>query len=146
MSGVHVSSKPTIAEELHVMEDHIHKMAKTYPTLANGETVVAAAGAWGLGSFKEIIGAGVITEDFDIHFIVVEGASVADVYEIILYAATTEIGRVRVAFIDVANSQTLPSIPFQCAIQAAGTQIQAKVASKSGGLDEITISLHYHVY
>ena len=70
-----------------------------------------------------------------------------DVFEIILYAATTEIGRVRVAFIDIANSQTLPSVPFQCPIQLANTQIQAKVANKTGAsAGEITISIHYHIY
>ena len=86
-----------------------------------------------------------ISSDFDIHYIVVEAVSVAEVYEIVLYAAEVEIGRVRVAFVDVANSQTLPSVPFQCAILPANTQIQAKTASASG-TDSITISLHYHTY
>ena len=130
----------------HSLEEHVHKPNKVYPTLANGVTVTGAAGAWTLGNFAEVVPASTITEDFDIHYITVEGASASDVYEIVLYAATTEIGRARVAFVDIANSQTLPSIPFQCAIQPANTQIQAKVASSGGGSDTITISVHYHEY
>ena len=131
----------------HIVEEHMHKAANTFPTLADGEVVIGAANAWALGNFKEIAPANAIDEDFDIHFIVVEGASVADVFEIILYAATVEIGRARVAFIDIANSQTLPSVPFQCEIQPANTQIQAKIANKTGAsAGQITISLHYHIY
>ncbi len=131
---------------LHYAEEHIHSASKCYPTLANGEQVQGAAGGWALGNFKEIVPVNTIANEFDIHYIVVEAASVADVYEIVLYAATTEIGRVRVAFIDIANSQSLPSVPFQCDVLPKNTQIQAKCASKAGGSKTIDISLHYHTY
>ena len=131
----------------HTIEEHAHKAANVFPTLANGETVVGDLDAWVLGSFKEIVPANGISEDFDIHYITVEAVTVSDVYEIVLYAGTTEIGRVRIAFIDVANSSTLPSIPFQCGIQPANTQIQAKSANKTGAsAGQITVSLHYHIY
>ena len=131
----------------HIIDEHAHKAAGVFPTLANGEVIVGAANAWALGSFKEIVPANGISSNFDIHYITVEAVSVSDVYEIILYAGTTEIGRVRIAFIDVANSSTLPSIPFQCGIQPANTQIQAKSANKTGAsAGQITVSLHYHIY
>ncbi len=125
----------------------MHSASNCYPTLANGVQVQGAAGGWALGAgFTEIVPVNTITAEFDIHYIVVEAASVADVYEIVLYAATTEIGRVRVAFIDIANSQSLPSVPFQCDVLPKNTQIQAKCASKAGGSKTIDISLHYHTY
>lgn len=128
----------------HTIEEHMHHGAKCYPTLAGGVAVLGGAG-WVLGEFIEIVPAAAIGSDFDIHYIVVEAVSAADVYEIVLYNDTTEIGRVRAAFLDIANSLTLPSVPFQCAIQAADSKIQAKVTSSSGG-DTITISLYYHTY
>lgn len=131
---------------LHRTEEHIHSASKCYPTLANGELVTGVAGAWTLGNFKEIVPANAITSDFDIHYVTVEVATVSDVYEIVLYAATTEIGRVRIAFLDVANSKTLPSIPIQTEVIKKNTQIQAKCANKVGGSEDITISLHYHTY
>lgn len=140
----HISNKPGVWDKVDVMQEHMHAATKVYPTLAGGTTVTSGA-AWTLGNFAEIVPANTITKDFDIHFIAVEGASASEVYEIVLYAATTEIGRVRASFIDIANSQSLPSIPFQCQIQAENVQIQAKVATASGG-DNITISLHYHEY
>lgn len=131
---------------LHHLEKHIHSAAKCYPTLGDGLLVEGVAGAWTLGGFKEIVPANAITSDFDIHYVVVEGATASDIYEIVLYAGTTEIGRVRVAFLDVANSKTLPSIPIQTEVVKKNTQIQAKCANKAGGSEDITISLHYHTY
>jgi len=134
------------AGKLRALHEHIHSPSKVYPTLADGETVTGAAGAWTLGNFKEIIPINTITEKFSIHHINIEGASAADVFEIVLYAATTEIGRVRVAFIDIANSQSLPSVPINVEVIQENTQIQAKVGTKGGGSDTIDISLAYHLH
>ncbi len=143
---VHIAGKETAADKVRIMEEHVHSISNCYPTLAGGVTITGAAGAWTLGDFVEIVPVDTITDDFDIHYITVEGASASDTYEIVLYAATTEIARVRISFIDIANSMTLPSVPIQMRIQPDGTQIQAKCASSSGGSDTIKISLHYHIY
>lgn len=133
------------AGRLRRLDEHIYSQARVYPTLADGVLVTGEAGAWGLSAgFTEIIPVNTIGSDFSIHYINVEGASVADTYEIVLYAVETEIGRARITFIDISNSQTLPSVPFMCKVIPRNTQIQAKVASKSGGADSITISLSYH--
>ncbi len=136
----------SIRAVLHTLDEHSHKASNVYPTLASGATITGGAGAWGLGNFSEVVPVSSITSDFDIHYIDVEATSASDTYEIVLYAATTEISRVRITFIDVVNSQTLPSIPIQCAIQPANTQIQTKIATKAGGNDTIQFSLHYHTY
>lgn len=127
---------------LHTLNEHAHSPSKVYPTLATPENVVAGA-AWVLGAFKEIVPVGGITEDFDIHFVSIEGISANDNYELVLYAVTTEIGRVR--FVKNAGIAPTINVPIQCPIIPANTQIQAKLASATGGSD-VDISLFYHGY
>ena len=132
----------SIYAHVETLNDHVHKASKVYPTLAGG-TVVTAGAAWTLGAFAEVVPASTIGTDFDIHHICIEALSAVEVYEIVLYAATTEIGRVRV--VKTANLEGTQNIPIQTPIIAADTQIQAKVAT-AGGADTATISLFYHVY
>jgi len=73
-------------------------------------------------------------------------ASDSDTYEIVLYVGEIEIGRIRITFIEIANSQTLPSIPFMAEITPANSQIQAKIATKAGGSETIDLSLAYHLH
>lgn len=141
----HIAGRATTFDKVEVLEEHSHSESKVYPTLANGETVTAGA-AWTLGVFKEIIPVNAIDEDFDIHWINVEAASDDEVYELVIYAATTEIGRVRFTVSLTAGARVLlPPLRFQCPIIAKNTQIQAKVATAGGG-DTCDISLQYHVY
>ena len=127
------------------LEEHAHKEAKVWPTMADGIVVTAAATDWtGLGNYAEIAAANDITSDFDIHYISVEDISANGVYELVLYAATTEIGRVR--FVQNAVQDSTVNVPFQTPIVAANTQIQAKVASDNAAADTVTISLGYHTY
>ena len=145
--GAYKAGKKTAGDAVHIIQDHIHGSSCVYPTLAVGTTVTGHATAWTLGAaFQEVIPASTIGSPFDIHHIDVEGISADGTYELVLYAVETEIGRVRASFSGIANSIALASVPFQCKIQDADTQIQAKVASSSGGEDTITISLHYHTY
>ena len=135
------------AGRIRRIHNHLHSQNRVYPTMANGIQIAAAAGLWGLSAgFTEIIPVDTITSDFAIHHINVEAASDADTYEIVLYVGTTEIGRVRITFIDIANSQTLPSLPFIAEVIPANSQIQAKIATKGGGSDTIDISLAYHLH
>ena len=124
------------------LSEHAHSASKVYPTLANG-VVVTAGAAWTLGAFAEVVPVSTIASDFDIHTISVEALSDVEVYEIVLYAATTEIGRTRVT--KAAQLEGTQHVAFQCAVQPANTQIQAKVATE-GGSDTCTISLFYHTY
>lgn len=144
MAGVYRSNTKTMGDRIHIMQDHVHSASKVYPTLANPITVTGAAGAWTLGNFVEVVPVNMITSPFDIHHINASNASAADNYELVLYAATTEIGRVR--FSRSSGLSTVNLLPFQCDIQAANTQIQAKVASSTGGADTVDISIFYHIY
>lgn len=146
MSKEHIADRASVYDKVEMIEEHMHSPGEVYPSLANGIVVAGAAGVWTLGSFVEIIPASTKSADFDIHYLTIEGVSIADVYEIVLYNGTTEIGRRRIAFVDIANSQTLPSIPFQTRVQDKDSQIQAKVANKAGGSESLTISLATHPY
>jgi hypothetical protein len=131
---------------LHTNDEHIHKEARVYPTLASGVVVTGAAGAWTLGSFVEVIPASTITDDFDLHFINVEDVSATDTYEIVFYAVTTEICRVRFSADIGVFGGALPALPTLTPLIDANTQIQAKIASAAGGSETATISLSYHTY
>ena len=144
---VYIPTKPTGFDYTRLINIHNHSAVKCYPALADGIPVAGGAGAWTLSAaFTEIVPANTIHDDFDIHYITIEGASDDEVYEVVLYAATTEIGRLRFATVTVANGMLLPPMPFQTEIIAAETQIQAKVASKGGGGDIVTMSILYHNY
>ncbi len=133
----------SLSGHAHNTNDHFHKACQVYPTLANGVAVAGAGGVWTLGAFVEIVPITTITEKFDIHWISIEALDDNTVYEIVLYAVEVEIGRVRVT--KNANLDGTMNIPFQCALQAANAQIQAKCASAAGN-SVATISLYYHTY
>ena len=140
------AGKKGMSDETHIITEHIHSASMVYPTLAAGVAVAGGAGAWALSAnFVEVIPASAITSPFDIHFINLENASAADTYELVLYAVTTEIGRIRFTVKDIANARILPSFPFLMVIVDKNTQIQAKLASSSGG-DTATLSVFYHIY
>ena len=130
--------------KLYILDKHQHGTQQVYPTLGNGVVVTGHATAWTLGAFVEIIPVNTITSVFDIHYINIANASVADTFELVLYAATTEVGRLRCT--RATGAQTVNPIPFMTPLILPNTQIQAKVASASGGGDTLTISIFYHIY
>ena len=133
----------SILADVHTVLEHIHTASKVYPTLVAGVAVAGAAGAWGLGSFVEIVPNAGIGSAFDIHYISVEALDDNAVYELVIYAVETEIGRVR--FTKNANQDGIANVPFITAIIPGGTQIQAKLASSTGN-SVATISIFYHTY
>lgn len=143
----HIAVKETAYDKAKVGDEHFHSASKVYPTGAAGVGVTSASGAWTLGSFAEIVPVDTISGDFDIHWVNIEGVSADGIYEIVLYAATTEIGRMRFTATDIANATFLAERKMQTEIQLKNTQIQAKVMTDNGGQqDTVTISLHYHTY
>lgn len=137
----------SIYDKIHTIEEHQHSAALVYPTGAAGVTATCGtAAAWTLGSFAEIVPVSTIGDVFDVHFVNIEAVSAAAIYEIVLYATTTEIARIRFTAVGTPNNITFPSIPIQTANIAADTQIQAKVMSSTGNADTVTISIHYHIY
>lgn len=129
----------------HILDEHIHSIPFSYPTLANGVTVTGHANAWTLGSFVEIIPVNTITDDFDIHWVSISNISANDTYELYLYNGTTLI-EMCPEFSRVTGVGTIIAFPSQCPRQAANSQIQAKLASKAGGGRTADVKLNGHPY
>lgn len=142
------ASDQTLLGYHNSLYQHVHKPSKCYPTLANGIVVTGGVPAWALGSFVEVIPANTITTMFDIHYINFEDASATDSYELVLYGglggAEVEVGRVRTSRESATSGIT--NVPIQIPPQMANTRISAKVASKTGNGDTVTISFYYHIY
>lgn len=128
---------------------HVHMPQWVYPFLDDGVTLTADNTAYTLGAKVEIIPANTITKWFDIHWVIIEEVSANDRYCIELYSG--EIGsEVLIAQLKAIKNTTagsgVISIPVQIPKQEANTRISGAAASKSGGGDEITISLAGHEY
>jgi len=141
------ASDVSILGYLNSIYKHIHRQARCYPTLANGVMIAGGAGAWELGNFVEVIPAGAITTEYDVHYIIFENASATDVYELVFYnggiGSEVEIGRIRTDRSSATSG--ISNVPIQIPAQPGNTRISAKVASKSGG-DNVKISVYYHLY
>ena len=135
------------ANETILVNNRLHNTNKVYPTLADGIVVMTDIDPWVLGNPVEIVPANAINQNFDIHFIEVEGASATDVYELVLYSGApgslVEIGRIRTSK-QTANTGAT-SVPFPCEIQPANTRISARIAAKIGASHTLTISLAYNI-
>lgn len=147
-SATEIWSDDTVLGYQNSLYQHVHQQARVYPTLADGVVITGGAGAWQLGSFVELVPLNAITSAFDIHYVNFEGASATDTYELVLYKGTegneVEIGRVRSDRQSATSGIT--NVPIQIPAQDANQRISAKVASKSGGGDTVTISVYYHLY
>jgi hypothetical protein len=86
----------------------------------------------------------VIPSDFDVHYLSIEDLSANGVYEIVLYADGTEVGRVRCTK-NAAQDGTV-NVPIQTPIIAASSAITAKAATDNAAEDTVTISMFYHTY
>ncbi len=125
------------------VEDHIHTEQKLYPELANSIQVVGGSGVWELGTLTTLMPANTANIRFDIHWIVICAISVNDEYELILYADTTQIGRI--AFTRTDKKDVDDGVPFQCPILEPEVRIRARLASAGGG-DTANFKLLYHEY
>jgi len=147
MSG-YIAGRNTMYDYVHTLAEHVHSISKVYPTLLVGVDVLAGAAGppWVLGDFVEIVPVNTIASPFDIHWLVIEAITNDGIYELVFYAATTEISRVRFSGeAGLAGTVSFSSIPTLMDIQLANTQIQAKLAC-SAGAETATISVMYHTY
>lgn len=132
----------------YIIGRHFHSPAYVSPSLANGIVLTGGVGAWQLGNFSaDIIAAGAIGSPYDVHFVNISTASVADTYEIHFFygASDTFAGSCRFTRAAAATADVSP-FPVMTPIIPAGSRFRAKVASSSGGGDTCTLSLIYHIY
>ncbi len=131
----------TLQSDVTTVKTDLLSAEKVYPTLAAGETVTANATAWTLGDYSEIVPAGTIKSTFCINAINLGAVSAATYYELVLYAVTTEIGRLR--FYTSDSSYGYAFKHFKTPPIAANSQIQAKLATASTDADTAVISISY---
>lgn len=130
---------------LHKVNEHLHSIPFSYPTLADGVTITGHANAWVLGAFIEIIPVNTITDDFDIHWISISNISANDTFELYLYNGTTLI-EMCPEFSRVTGVGTIIAFASLMPMQPANSQIQAKLASKAGGSRTVDVKLNGHPY
>ena len=145
----------TLFGRIEQILEHIHSAQKVYPTQAeevggdegDGITLQTAAGNWALGAYVEIVPADKITNEFDIHEILVEDVDTKDkTYELVLYygAGDTECGRTR--FSSSTNKGGVPNGDMQTILMPANARIRGQLAIEDGGSKTAKISLRYHTY
>jgi hypothetical protein len=118
---------------------------KIYPTLAAAVTVTAAAPAWTLGSFVDIVPTNTITSNFRIDYVSFAAFSVAGTFEVAFYKGASgseiEIGRCRVF---PQGSATI-AVPLFTESIPANSRISAKAATGTTNADTVISSIIYHL-
>ncbi len=144
----------TLFGKLMQLIDHVHTAQKVYPTQSeevggnegDGVTLTTAAGNWALGTITEIIPANKVTNEFDIHEVVIEDVNTQDkTYEVVLYfgAGDTECGRTRFSAGSIKGG---PIAFMMTQIIPANSRIRAQLAIEDGSGKTAKISLRYHEY
>ena len=131
----------TVNTNAGLVKTNLLSADKVYPTMAAGVTVTADAAAWTLGNYAEVVPVNTITSNFVINQINMGAVSAATYYELVLYAATTEVGRIRFYTSDAAYGYAFKG--FHTPVIAANSQIQAKLATASAEADTCVISISY---
>lgn len=138
----------SLASKTFRTDHHAHSPARVYPTLAAGSPVTKSAVAWTLGAFAVIVPAGTINGEFDIHGLNFDGVPDNGVYEIVLYSgpdgSEVEIGRTR--FTRTGAGDIELEVPFMTPINAANSQIKAKLAGSNASATTVPFSIRYHIY
>ena len=137
------SSKPTLADRVHILEDHAHSITMIAPVGAAPAVVVAGAGAFNPDAYTELIANGAIGNPFDIHHVTISTPSANEDYELILYAVTTEIARV--PFTRDNNFVNSIQVAVQTPLLDPGTQVQARLGDGTGGA-ACGVKVSYHEY
>jgi len=134
----------SLADKVTDLLGAVNILVDVYPTLVVGATVTTAAVPWTEGNYFPIVAAGPIASPFHIHGISVETCTAAaGVFELSLYAGVghTEVARVRFPVVG-GFFGTIVDLTTGIRI-AAGSQIDAKLASSTGVADSITMSIRY---
>jgi hypothetical protein len=143
----HIAGKEGMADKIHILEEHAHSPQKIYPPSANAIVLTAAASAWTHGTKVEIIPAGAISEDIDIHWANITSLSANGEYEVIVYkgavASEVEIGRVPAERTSVQSQEG--NQPMLTRL-LKGERVSASVATSTGNADTCKIKLSYHEY
>jgi hypothetical protein len=132
-----------------ILNDHVHKGSKVYPTLAAPTPLAKAAGAWAaFPTPTQIIPASTISLPFDIHWVNISSISANGDFELKLYkgAALSEVEIAHIAFSRTAVQSQEGAQPIQMPIQVADERISAAISSSNAAADTVAVKLYYHEY
>ena len=133
----------TIFSNLNDVWEGEHHESKVWPELADAIIVTAHADSWVLGNYAEIAAANDISEKFHIHHLHIHAPSANGEYELVLYAATTEIARV--TFTRTEKKDDIEGLDIIAPHCVANTQIQARLASSNNAsADTLKLKFWYH--
>lgn len=134
----------------HILNEHAHSVTKVYPRLANPIQLQKDAGVWAAipTTKTEIVPAGIIGEDFDIHWIQVSTISANGNYVICLYSggAGVEVLMGEMVVSRNAVQSQEGSALILTPIVPANTRISAGVSSSNNAQDTLDIKIMYHEY
>jgi hypothetical protein len=131
------------ASDILLVRKNLYTAEHVYPTRATWVTVTATASAWTLGNYAEIVPINTITSQFCINKLNVGAVSAATYYEVVIFSGTTEIGRTH--FYTSDSNYGYAFQDFKSPLIAANSQIQAKLATASGGADTVVMSISYNL-
>ena len=133
---------------LNPILDHIHGVGKVYPRGALGVSVAKAGGAWTAGVWVEIIPAGIVPAQFDIHGITVGAVGNDGEYEISLSsgAGGAEVEITCEPLVRIAAQDVTRKLATMTPLLPAGTRICAKLNGSTAALAAGTVKLSYHTY
>ena len=128
---------------------HVHGASFCLPKYVDPILLTSASGAWATtGNLTEVIAAGAIAKDFDLHWITVEDISTS-LYGIIdIYAGPAD-APVLIGAVDVARTSNFSregAMPVQVPQQPAGTRISCKFSDNTAGQQTCRVKFLGHVY
>jgi hypothetical protein len=143
----HIAGKEGMADKIHILEEHAHSPQKVYPPSANAIVLTAAASAWTHGTKVEIIPAGAITKDIDLHWALISALSANGEYEVKFYkgAAASEVEICTTATTRNSVQSQEGSLPVMTSL-LKGERISASLATNTGNADTCKVKLFYHEY
>ena len=139
----------TISGKVKQLLEHTHAVGEVTPELANPILLTKAAGAWAAyPTPTEIIAAGAITDDFDLHWAVISALSANGDYTLQLYqgAALSETVIATIAVTRNAVQSQEGAIPVITPLIAGSTRISAALSSGNAAQDTAEIKVMYHRY
>ncbi len=133
----------TVYGFLRDLHEESHSAQFIYPNLADGTLVTAHADAWTLGNYAEVVPVNTITTEFHIHHVAICSTSANGSYVMVLYQATTEIGRF--SFTRTDKKDDVEGIDIYVPHSLANAQIQAKLASSNAASEDTArVKIWYH--
>ena len=139
----------TLSGKTHLLIDHTHSVAMVHPELADPISLQKASGAWAAyPTPTEIVAAGAITSDFDIHFGIISAISANGDYTIEIYqgAAPSETVIAHIVVARNAVQSQEGAVKIITPLISANTRISAALSSGNVAQDTVEIKLMYHPY